>query len=152
MTHLFTRCFVIITCLLVVLGCQRKEEEPVLEIDMLAGGSSKSWQIAAWQMRSGILNYNYFNSEHYQDCKKDDIVTFYVDNRIIWEEGETKCSPHDPDIIEEGVWAIDTETRMIMAGTETYRLIEISELRLVVETDGELQGMNVTNTITFKPI
>jgi hypothetical protein len=102
-------------------------------------------------MRSGLLNFNYFNSEHFEDCKKDDIVTFYVDNRVTWKEGETRCNPHDPDIIDEGVWSIDTEARIITAGSETYRLIEISETRLVVETDGELQGMTVANTITFSP-
>ncbi len=71
----------------------------------------------------------------YPDCQKDNITTFKIDQTYTETDGDTKCDPTDPDIIEDGHWEYfwDGKTlnqdglRVIITTLDEYNLVLVTE-------------------------
>jgi hypothetical protein len=110
--------------------------------------TAKSWKLTAATISPGIsFQGGPFITDFYQyieDCKKDDLVIYKADGKLITDEGASKCNPDDPQT-EEFNWSFsNNETKIIMDGdTSTIMQLDSTTLRISTAMDGsEVGGIN----------
>ena len=120
-------------------GCSEKEEpKPYTYSQLLTGTTSKSWRISGIQLIEANAQPVSFNLPN--NCVYDDIYIFYADKDRKFEiqEGASKCSPEDPDILVEDTWSIINATSTInfffpVLGADSYTLKSLTETTLTIE-------------------
>lgn len=82
-------------------------------------------------------------------CSKDDKYIFRTNNTLEVNEGATKCSPTDPQIIETIAWALtDNETRITITGSAFIDLLD--ENSLIISSSQTFNGNTEYERITFR--
>lgn len=82
-------------------------------------------------------------------CSKDDKYIFKTNNTLEVNEGATKCSPTDPQIIETIAWAFtDNETRITINGSALIELLD--ENTFIISITETFNGITYYERITFR--
>ena len=82
-------------------------------------------------------------------CSKDDKYIFKTNNTLEVNEGATKCSPTDPQIIETIAWAFtDNETRITTNGSALIELLD--ENTFIISITETFNGITYYERITFR--
>ncbi len=93
--------------------------------------SSKTALLSAhsWVMADFLINDTTFFS-FIPTCEKDNRFTFTAMGTFTEDEGPTKCSPTDPQVVSTGPWSFaNNETRLIIApGTADEMMADIDRL------------------------
>lgn len=88
-------------------------------------------------------------------CDKDDTIEFKADGTTVSDEGATKCDPTDPQQ-EAGTWTFtQNETHLVVSGPDydfDAEIVELSDTRMRVTFDEDLNGIVTTNELTFTKI
>jgi hypothetical protein len=105
--HLKNVCFLIVSVAGLAFSC---DDEPT--------ESKKKQMIGSWERTSSMMTvpsgtYNVFND--LESCQQDNITSFNADGSYDVEEGETKCSEDDPQIITGGVWVVAGDSLALTA-------------------------------------
>lgn len=123
-------------------GC--KKDDPLTPAQLLSGISSAG---KPWVMAAQTLNGN---SSVIGDCLADDIITFYPDFSLLFDEGASKCDSNDPQIIT-GTWILDQNNThlLITADAEVidYEILELTESSLILKS----QLLDLEVVTTFMP-
>lgn len=94
-------------------------------------------------------------SSYFDDCDKDNTVTFVSNGTGTADEGPTKCDPSDPQTVpfnwsfENNETTIHTSTPLF-AGNGDFNLNILSDTQLAVARDTVLAGITQTFIITLK--
>jgi len=95
----------------------------------------------------------------YEDCDKDDLVIFEAGGQVKFDEGSTKCSNSDDQVIS-AVWAFDTTESSVSitdAGqTDTWEIKTLNENTLSVTVNltdviDLADGISYVGTATYEP-
>ena len=80
------------------------------------------------------------------DCQKDNKLFFNSDLTYILDEGATKCNSSDPQIFQQGIWAlIENETKLVTNTTNTVEIVQLDASNLKTIRRDTL-GTNITIT------
>ncbi|MEY4595449.1 MAG: hypothetical protein RIQ47_1859 [Bacteroidota bacterium] len=71
--------------------------------------TSHGWRLTAFYEDGVDMTNQYFSA-----CELDNIFNYNTDYSYSIDEGPTKCSPGDPQIIETGVWAFANNQTMLV--------------------------------------
>jgi hypothetical protein len=141
-----------------IVGCQKDDNNN-------NGGSTKTQLITtgSWKLTSdyidpavdvngdGVADHEVFN--FYDDCSKDDMLTFKSNGTLTFDEGPTKCDPTDPQS-ENTTWKFGSNETQLIVGSagseETVQLIELSTTALKIRTSSTVAGVVYTETMTYK--
>jgi len=98
MKNNFTIMVALLTLILGFSSCEKDKDAEPNKSDIIVG---KNWKMSA----ATISGQDVFMS-FYDECERDNIVTFNKDGKYKEVEGTTKCNSSDPDTYEEGTWSI----------------------------------------------
>ena len=120
-------------------GCKKDEDNPSRRAMLTAGNGT--WKLTALTVDPALPGpggttvsniYAQFN-----DCTKDDVSIFLsTNNTYREEEGATKCSQTDPQIIRTGTWTLSSDEKNLnitAGGTAT-------EIAITSMSGSELKG------------
>lgn len=110
------------------------------------------WKVTKKEQK--FENTDYQDITDYLDaCDLDNCLTYTSDGKFTENEGETKCSAEDPDLVTEGTWTLsaDNKTLSIVADgvSKDYNVEVLTEDMLVVERTFDLFGDLSSSRITY---
>jgi PKD repeat protein len=86
--------------------------------EIIAGGP---WKITGVSHFDGVTRIDvYFFMD---DCEKDDIWDFKMNNTYNNEEGATKCNSNDPTIIDSGSWTLSSDGTVFSVDGEEWKFV-----------------------------
>lgn len=83
----------------------------------------------------------------FEDCEKDDEVTYKSDDTYFIEGGQVKCDPSDPEVIETGSWKMINNTTVEIDGDLLY-IESINSSRMTLwneDSDGTITKLIFTS-------
>ena len=105
----------------------------------------------------GISNIDLFNTQEIKQCKKDDLTFFNQDgpsgkDEYLMTENALACENNDPfSILEEDFYQLlDDNNTISFEKRNEMRIVELTNKKLVVETDNVINEQNIIITITYK--
>lgn len=140
-------------------SCSDDDETPPAptKTEMLTG---KNWVVTA-----AVIDPPRFNPQTQTEvsnlipfiaaCKLDDFTKYNSNNQYVVEEGASKCSPNDAQIVESGTWAWNTDQTIIIhspadLNSYEYKVTSLTTSQLVVQVVEVEQGVTYTLTVTFQ--
>jgi len=121
--------FALLLALAGLYGCQPGAEENP-QPDLLAGGSSKTWQLTDAK-RDGLTSPS-------KPCLAGNTFVFRSDDTFAFDEGAEKCSSTDPQTVN-GRWELYNSTiTMRENGSKTFLVLKLKSLsasKMVTEVD-----------------
>ncbi|MCF8459064.1 MAG: lipocalin family protein [Bacteroidales bacterium] len=137
---------------LIVSSCKKDDDDPVNKKATL---TANSWKLSAMTVDPA---FPFIGSNIYlwlEDCSKDDLMTFNENGTYTNDEGATKCDDADPQIVEQGSWAFNTdETQLIMTDSDTTytnTIVSLSSSKLKMTQTQEEEGTVYTITVEMVP-
>ncbi len=94
-------------------------------------------------------------SGYFNDCEKDNTVTFVSNGTGTIDEGPTKCDPGDPQTTSFN-WAFQNNettihtTTPLFPGTGDFKISTLNETQLSVSRDTVIAGLSQTFTVNLK--
>lgn len=87
------------------------------------------WKIVKDETRTGASGPWVDITSSYAACEKDDVLAFRTNLSFEFNEGATKCSPSDPQIITTGTWVFTTnETKINATSGGSTDAIDVNQL------------------------
>lgn len=137
--------------LTLVLGACSKDSKNATNSDKLTDGQ--------WRLTALTTSFTYNGVEstidaytQLADCDKDNFFVFQSGGIFISDEGATLCNPSDPQQ-ETGTWSFtQNETHLVISGTsDDYdaEILELSDTKLRLKYNEDLNGIATTNELTF---
>jgi len=125
-------------------ACKKKNDQKS-KTELL---TQKEWFVSKYEQKTN--NGSWVDEFPTWDaCSKDDKYIFKTNNTLEVNEGATKCSPTDPQIIETIAWAFtDNETRITINGSALIELLD--ENTFIISTTETFNGINYYERITFR--
>ena len=68
-------------------------------------------------------------------CEKDDELRFFPDGYYELTEGQTRCSPSDPDLLEDGRWELLDNDNSLDLGGDILRIDRLNEDELILSAE-----------------
>ena len=96
--------------------------------------TSKAWKFvkAESKVNNGIW---VDEAQFWSTCKKDDEILFKTDHSYVLSNGATKCSPSDPQILDEATWKfLESETKIDMDGAITF-IEKLDEQQFIISSN-----------------
>ena len=91
--------------------------------------TAKAWKYAAWTVTPPIKDtagVSVSDVLHYKPaCEQDDIIIFYTNGNVSFDQGATQCDPTQPQSVLN-TWALLTNDTEISIGGNKYRVDLIS--------------------------
>lgn len=151
-----------VACIIPISSCKKDKEEVKTNTDLL---TQHTWKMSAVTVDPSfpILNdqgeiIGYTNDLYSQlpDCSKDDTQKYNSNGSYIYDEGDTKCSPDDPQT-STGSWVFNPSETTItetdsQGDTFSYDVIELNDNTLKVSYSFQDGSVTYTFTVTFKPV
>ena len=82
-------------------------------------------------------------------CNLDDRYVFKTNNDYEYNEGPTKCNSSDPQVIDNGTWAlIDSETKFSIDG-QIFTIVELSSNKLSLDYSMTVSGVTYSAQWVF---
>ena len=125
-------------------ACKKKNDQKS-KTELL---TQKEWFVSKYELKT---NNSPWVDEFptWDACNKDDKYIFKTNNTLEVNEGATKCSPTDPQIIETIAWAFtDNETRITTNGSALIELLD--ENTFIISTTETFNGITYYERITFR--
>ena len=94
----------------------KKDETNLSKKEML---TAKSWKILS-SKTNGI-------AETFDDCQKDDFLTFATNGNYTFNPGTIKCDAIET--IETGTWTLSSDEKFLIVDGESITIIELSSNR-----------------------
>ncbi len=135
-----------LSVLLAVSSCKDKNEEaiPLTKSQLLSGATWRLTGVSVSQLGVTIDLFQQLSS-----CDKDNLTLYKTGGAFEVNEGATKCSSTDPQIVESGTWALTTnETKLSTTSggfTDVYDILELTATTLKVKQTDQ----SGTTTITY---
>lgn len=82
----------------------------------------------------------------WDECDKDDIVTFKTDKTYQVTEGASKCNSSDPDVIDNGIWQFSADEKMLIVEGDSVNILTLDENRLILSINSGSDGYRSTFT------
>lgn len=135
-----------------------KKDDKDNEPDKTSLLTDKSWKMTAATVDPAI---DWFGSgtkvtnvyAQFPACVKDDLVIFKKNGTVNFDEGATKCEPNDAQTVN-ALWSLNPAETIISitqtGETESWKILELTNSKLVVEYEeyDEFEGITYTVTIT----
>lgn len=143
----------------VIVGCKKEDDDEATSPSksaMLTG----TWKVTAATVDPPIDFFGTPLSDLYntffQDCNKDDLTVFNSDKSYEFNEGETKCFSSDPQIQDQGTWALSSDGKTLTltpdtGDVEVTMIKSLTSKTFVIEEMeyDSLQGETYTFTTTL---
>jgi hypothetical protein len=108
----------IIIILLLFISCAKESIEPVKQEPVSPVTSDAATRTTEKQFDKWLMKYPFIVTQYYiagtpiafPQCQLDNILYFKSNNKFVELEGETRCSPTDPDIADYGTWRVSNDT------------------------------------------
>lgn len=125
-------------------SCKKKNDQKSKTILL----TQKPWLYAKFEekINTGVWSDDYTN---WLSCEKDDQIIFRTNNTYEENEGASKCSPSDPQIISSGAWAFTNNETKITVYTEV-NIDQLDENTMIVSSSEVYNGTTYYTRITFK--
>lgn len=114
--------------------------------------TAKAWKYAAWTVTppikdtAGVLVSDVL---HYKPaCEQDDIIIFYANGNVSFDQGATQCDPSQPQS-SLNTWALITNDTKISIGGNEYRIDLISADSMKWSFDDWQGSTQHLHSITF---
>ncbi|MDI3322298.1 lipocalin family protein [Pinibacter soli] len=142
----------------VIAGCQKDDSSN-------NGGASKTQLLTSgnWKLTSdyfdpaidydgdGRVENEVFN--FYSACDKDDLLIFKTDGGLTLDEGTTKCSPTDPQVIQTTNWKFSNNESVILVGAtgseQSAQLLVLNATTLKIKVQFTELGVSYAETLTY---
>lgn len=105
----FIYLFVLLAGMACLNACKKKEDPAPSTKELLASTSSKKWKITSIT----VGNQPFLESIFPEACTRDNLFVFYTDNKLVIEEGATKCNSSDPSTVAQGTWRLSTDEKTL---------------------------------------
>lgn len=136
-------------------GCKKDDDNEPDKTSLL---TEKSWKMTAATIDPAI---DWFGTgtkitnlyAQFPACVKDDLIIFKKNGTVSFDEGGSKCDTNDPQT-ENALWSFNPAETVISitqdGETESWKILELSANKLVVEYEefDEFEGITYTITIT----
>lgn len=114
--------------------------------------TAKPWKYIAWDITPPIDdgNGNLVSDAHNfkPECGRDDIIIFYANGNVDFDEGPTKCDSAAPQTTQS-FWAfVNNETQFNMSGT-IYTIINLTDEELKITFEDVNGSTTHLHTIIF---
>lgn len=104
-----------------------------------------------------ISNIDLFNTQELRQCLKDNITTYTKDGpsgkpEYNVTENNLACDDNSPfSFVEEDFWTLtDNNSTILFEERDSFRIVDLTKNKIVVESDDVFEGMPYTVTITYK--
>jgi hypothetical protein len=136
--------FFVFSILLIGLNaCKKDDKKALSKSDYLTAGK---WMItAAVSDEDGDGVYEINDFADFEDCFKDNFITFHGDGKVVLDEGETKCVSTDPQS-ETDFWQLTNNESSLVIDSDTYSIEQLDANLLVVKLS---YGGNISSKVTF---
>lgn len=108
-------------------------------------------------MATTPLNIDLFNTQELPQCIKGNITTFTEDGpsgkpEFYVTENNLACDDNSPfSFVEEDFWTLkNNNTTITFENRESFRIVQFTNNKLVVESDGTSDGQDYILTITYR--
>ena len=124
-------------------GC--KKEEVLSKTELLC---QKSWMLTASrsQTNGGAWRSEFATA---RACEKDNTFTFTTSGSYIWDEGATKCSSADPQIIDTATWKFTTNETKISFGSPNSSNSDVLDIVKLDANTFMLRGETTSGTNVY---
>ena len=131
-------------------ACER--EMPTESTPLADAIKDKSWMVIADSTISsaGSVENNYSSLP---DCEKDNLYQFKSTKSLVIDEGVSKCNANDAQSITIGIWSInETSKTLTLTSAEKvdFKIESVSGTNLVLKSTETLNGITLTEVVTFK--
>ncbi len=127
---------------LLATACKKDDDETIaITKENIAG----AYKLESLKLKQGTSPEADITSQ-IDDCQKDDIQTFLVNETYTYTDAGVVCSPAGDD---SGTWSLPSTTSMIIDG-DTYVLNSYDGSRLVLSYTETIMGTTYTTTVTMK--
>ncbi len=125
-------------------ACKKKNDQKS-KTELL---TQKEWFVSKYEEKTNTGSW-VDDFPTWDACSKDDKYIFKTNNTLEINEGATKCSPTDPQIIETIAWAFtDNETKITINGSALIELLD--ENTFIISTTETFNGITYYERITFR--
>jgi hypothetical protein len=112
-------------------SCKKKKDEDA-KLKLL---TERTWHITQYQYRE--LPTDPWDVEDVTEvCELDDVFTFLADGTYTLTEGQTKCDPFDPDLIDSGTWSFQNDQSVLritsLGETFDFTIEQLDENTLMI--------------------
>ena len=116
-----------------------KKSDPKSRTELI---TQSGWKIVKSESKTGTGPW-VDNTSGYAPCDKDNVLGFSTNGNFEFNEGATKCSPLDPQIIQSGTWVFtngETKISVTSGGfTDMADIDQLDEGTLVISSS-DLSG------------
>lgn len=125
----------IVFCLAATFSCGSKENPPTLLLSEVLTSS-------AWTRVINLEDIDLDGTfvEFGEDCEKDDIITFFADNKYEHNNGASVCDPdlYDPNsVLVDGKWELKNNDQSFFLyvgfGSDEFKVKSFTESELILE-------------------
>ena len=143
----FIYLFVLLAGMVYLNACKKKEDPAPTRKEMLASASGKKWRATSVNVNSSDV----FSPT--PACYRDNLYVFYTDNKLVTDEGASKCASNNPQTADTGTWSLSTDEKNLTLNFEygglfggEFTITEMSSTTLKGTRAGQNSTMNVTLT------
>jgi len=121
--------------------------------------TAKNWMVEGWNIEPAIDVDNNGTQENnlipfIEACNLDDFFDFNADGTYTIEEGDSKCDPNAPTVVESGDWIWNSDnTRIIFepsgGSSREAEVVSITSTEVVVEISTVSNNVTYTETQTW---
>lgn len=130
----FIYLFVLLAGMVCLDACKKKEDpKPLPRKELLTSTSGKKWKITSATTTSG---FDAFSSR--EACERDNLYVFYTDNKLVVDEGATKCNSSDPQTVT-GTWSLSADEKTLTLSVGGWSILN-GDFPIVEMTNTTLKG------------
>jgi hypothetical protein len=132
-----------------MLGFAACKDDPAPSKKELLTSGSGLWELTAQAIIIQGQAENVFDD--LDECQRDNVDSYAASGAYQMLDGDTKCDPADPSVLENGTWSIvdNRLTTTVDGTTESSEIVELTKSTMVLETELEVLGIIATIRATF---
>ena len=136
--------------IIAMLGFAACKDDPAPSKKELIVSGSGLWKLTAQTITVQGQTEDVFGD--IDACSRDNIDSYTSSGAYQMLEGDTKCDPTDPTIVENGTWTIvgNLLTTTVDGDTDSNTIVELTKSRMVLDTELEVFGITATIRGTFE--
>ena len=122
--------------------------------DVATSLQNKNWKLVALTVSPAINGITDAYNNYLEDCERDNLFTFNINNAFVLNEGATKCDPADPQT-QNGTWNYNSTSKMLFfqltLPSDEYNMMitQIDATSFTGVENETVSGINYTYTWRF---